>query len=73
MINKSKMEAEAIEYAGKKVGLYIEECMSGGVGSDLAQWPPQIYCVFIDKVCSAFVERMQELSFAEGDHNDPPF
>lgn len=61
MIDKTRNEALAIEYAGLMVGEFIQEQITKGLGSDLAHWPRDAYLVMVECAITAFVERMQEL------------
>ncbi len=65
MINKTKMEAESIEHAGRRAGEFIESLMlNTSCGSDLSKWTPEVYTEFIEITITAFVERMQEIKIA---------
>lgn len=65
MIDKTRNEALAIEYAALMAGEIINEQVSRGVGSDLARWTPEAYHALIEAAITAFVERLQELKVAE--------
>lgn len=64
VIDKTKMEAEAIEYAGKMGGEIINEFFSKGIGGDIYKWTPEQYAEFVEGIITGFVERMQELKVA---------
>ena len=72
MIDKTRMEAEAIEYAGYVTGQFIDEQIANGMGSDFAKWPPEIYFGMVEVSVTAFVERMQELK-ASVDEPQPSY
>lgn len=61
MIDKTKNEAQAIEYAALMAGEIISEQVANGIGSDIAKWTPEAYHAFVEAAITAFVERMQEL------------
>lgn len=61
MIDKTKNEALALEYAGLMAGEFVQEQISKGAGTDLARWTPEAYHCLIECAVTAFVERMQEL------------
>jgi len=61
VIDKTKNEALAIEYAGLAAGQFIQEQIANGLGSDLSKWPRDAYLVMIECAITGFVERMQEL------------
>lgn len=61
MIDKTRNEALAIERAGITAGEFIQELISQGAGSNLAEWDRDTYFAFIEVVVTSFVETMQEL------------
>lgn len=65
MIDKTKNEAQAIEYAALVAGEIIGEQIANGVGSDLSRWSRDAYLAFVESAISAFVERLQELKSNE--------
>lgn len=62
MIDKTRNEALAIEYAALMAGELISEQVANGAGSDLARWTPEAYHALIEVAITAFVEHMQELA-----------
>jgi hypothetical protein len=65
VIDKTRHEAEAIEYAALVAGQIVTEQVTNGVGSDLARWTPEAYHALIESAITAFVERLQELKGTE--------
>jgi len=61
VIDKTRNEAQAIEYAALVAGQFINEQVSNGNGTDLSRWTPEAYHCLIECAITAFVERMQEL------------
>lgn len=60
MIDKTKNEAQAIEYAALMASEVINEQIGLGV-IDLKRWDADAYHTFIEAAITAFVERLQEL------------
>jgi len=61
VIDKTRNEALAIEYATLVAGQIVQEQIDNGQGSDVAKWRPEAYHAFVESAISAFVERLQEL------------
>jgi len=61
VIDKTKNEALAIEYASLIAGQIVQEQIDNGQGSDVVKWRPEAYHAFVESAVTAFVERMQEL------------
>ena len=71
-MDKSKMEAESVEHAGRKGGEFVERLMTNtGCGSDFTTWTPEVYAAFVEEIVTGFVERMLEIKLAADEH--PPF
>lgn len=61
MIDKTRNEALAIEYGALRAGEIVNEAISQGLGTDLAQWTPDVWHAMVEAAITGFVERMQEL------------
>lgn len=64
MINKTRMEKEALEHAASAAGKFISNLCDNGYSADMEKWTPDIYDAFIEEVVTGFVERMQEIKKA---------
>ena len=61
MIDKTKNEAQALEYASLNAGQFMSEQVGNGLGTDLAKWPRDAWAALVECAVTGFVERMQEL------------
>lgn len=68
MIDKTRNEALAIEYASITAGEFMQEMISKGYGSDIARWPREAWMTLMEVAVTGFVERMQELKNVPESH-----
>ena len=68
MIDKTKNEALAIEYASVTAGEFAQEMIAQGYGSDIAKWPREAWMTLMECAITGFVERMQELKNVPESH-----
>lgn len=61
MIDKTKNEAQALEFASLYAGQFMQEQLTNGLGTDLAKWPREAWGALVECAVTGFVERMQEL------------
>ena len=60
MIDKTKNEAQALEFASLYAGQFMTE-QAGKIGTDIAKWPRDAWAALIECAVTGFVEGMQEL------------